>query len=72
MICEKSTVIVNGLDQKIKDVVNIKTVAAHLPDSQKDIKENKLGSHGVVLRDADNKVVWVFKNHNFTKENSFV
>jgi len=68
VVCQKSTAIVNGLDQKIKDEVKITTASASLPESDKDIKENSLGSHGVVLRDADNKVVWTFKSHGFKKE----
>jgi len=66
--CENAKTIVNGLAQEIKGKVSIKMVSASLPDSAKDIKENNLGSHGVVLRDAENKVVWTFKSHDFKKE----
>ncbi len=54
---------VSGLEKEFPGDVKAENVNAKDPESQKVIKEAGFKSHGLIIRDAKNEIVWKQADH---------
>ena len=66
-MCAKVQVVVNDLKKEFGSDINISNISVSAAGSAEAIAENKLGSHGAVVKDADGKVLATNPGHAFGK-----
>jgi hypothetical protein len=55
---------VSGLEKEFEGRVKAQNVDATTPEAKKAIKELGFGTHGLVIRSADGKVLWKQPDHD--------
>ena len=52
------------LERDYGNAMIFRTVDYHLPGSQERLHKNKLGSHGIIISDAEGKSMWTLSGHS--------
>ena len=58
----------SGLEQEYKGKVKAENLDATTPESKKIVKELGFGTHGLVIRSSDGKVLWKEPDHEVKME----
>ncbi len=67
-MCDKVTVIVNGLKAVHADTIDIETVKVGVGDSKEEIEQSDLKIHGIIAKDAAGEIVTTVEGHSYGKE----
>ena len=67
-LCGELSGTLGELERQHGSAMNFRTVDYHLPASQERIHKNQLGSHGVIIADAEGNSLWSMIAHKESKE----